>query len=234
MCGRFTLTQSAETIAEAFDLADLPPLAPRYNIAPTQPAPAVRMTGSQRQFTYLTWGLVPSWAKDPAMGARMINARAETVAEKPAFRSALKYRRCLIVADGFYEWQLPSHAADSTSKGKSRSAKQPFYFCLADRRPFAFAGLWEHWQSPDGSEIESCTLITTAANDLMQHVHDRMPVILQPQDYDLWLDPDLQSPQALQPLLVPYPSEAMTHYPVSTQVNSPRNDSPTCVEPIAV
>ncbi|MBD3882971.1 SOS response-associated peptidase [Phormidium tenue FACHB-886] len=219
MCGRFTLTQSAEAIAEHFELEESPFLAPRYNIAPTQPVAVVRAAQNDRQFTHLHWGLIPSWSKDPTMGARLINARAETVAEKPSFRSALKYRRCLIPADGFYEWQ------------RIKDKKQPYWFGLDDRQPFAFAGLWEHWQSPDGSEIESCTIITTAANALMQSIHDRMPVILEPQDYEQWLDPAVQKGDRLQSLLRPYSDEAMLTYPVSTTVNNPRNDSPDCIEP---
>ncbi|MBF2002054.1 MAG: SOS response-associated peptidase [Synechococcales cyanobacterium M58_A2018_015] len=222
MCGRFTLTQSADAIADAFDLLELPIVAPRYNIAPTQPVPVVRAEAgsAQRQFTYLYWGLIPSWAKDPSMGARMINARAETVTEKPAFRAAFKRRRCLIVADGFYEWQATGRQ------------KQPYYFCLPDRQPFALAGLWEHWQSSLGDEIESCTILTTAANDRLRPIHDRMPVILNRSQYNLWLDPQVQSADRLLPLLQPYPAEAMQHYPVSRAVNNPQNDSPDCIQPL--
>ena len=229
MCGRFTLTQSATAIADHFELDDLPLLAPRYNIAPTQPVAVVRARSSNRQaddrqFTHLVWGLIPAWAKDPAMGAKLINARAETLAEKPSFRSAFKYRRCLIPVDGFYEWQ------------RIEKKKQPYLFGLADRQPFAFAGLWEHWQSPDGSEIESCTIITTEANSLMRSIHDRMPVILQPQDYQQWLDPAVQKVDQLRSLLRPYEPasdpKALTAHPVSAKVNNPRHDSPDCIEPI--
>jgi putative SOS response-associated peptidase YedK len=164
----------------------------------------------------LRWGLIPSWAKDPAMGAKLINARAETVAEKPSFRSAFRHRRCLVVADGFYEWQ------------KQEGKKQPFYFRLQDGQPFAFAGLWESWKDPNGEVVDSCTILTTEANQLMQPIHDRMPVILASQDYDLWLDPTVQSEQ-LQNLLQPFPSEAMVSYPVSTKVNKPTNDTPELV-----
>lgn len=218
MCGRFTLSQPATAIASTFQLSTIPELAPRYNIAPTQPIATILSAGDRRQFQMLRWGLIPSWAKDLTIGAKLINARAETVAEKPAFRSAFRHRRCLVIADGFYEWQL--------QKGK----KQPFYFRLQDGQPFAFAGLWETWQAPDGEKIDSCTLLTTTANSLLRSVHDRMPVILKPEDYDRWLDPQIQKSEQLQPLLQSYSSEAMTAYPVSTKVNNPTNDSPECIE----
>jgi putative SOS response-associated peptidase YedK len=221
MCGRFSLVQSADAIADVFDLEELPVLAPRYNIAPTQPVGVIRLASQRsREFTYLNWGLIPSWAKDPKMGARLINARAETLSEKPSFRAAFKRRRCLVVADGFYEWQ------------PRERGKQPFYIQLEDHQPFGFAGLWEHWQSPDGSEIESCTIITTEANDLMRPIHDRMPVILNRSNFDAWLDPSIQSGDQLYPLLRPYAAEAMQAYPVSTAVNSPRNDTAVCLEPV--
>jgi putative SOS response-associated peptidase YedK len=222
MCGRYSQRQSAKIIAQAFQVNDVPTLEPRYNIAPTQSVPTVLQTSAStnRQFKMLHWGLIPSWAKDPKMGAKLINARAETVAEKPAFRSALRQRRCLVLADGFYEWQ----------QQEQKKQKQPFYFRLSDERPFAFAGLWEHWKGEDGKEIESCTLLTTEANELMQPIHNRMPVILDPKDYDLWLDPEVKKPELLQPLLHPYRSEEMTAYPVSTVVNKPSNDNAECIE----
>lgn len=221
MCGRFSLGQSNKAIAETFQLSDEPAVMPRYNIAPTQPAPAILATSENpRQFQPLYWGLIPSWAKDPKMGARMINARAETVADKPSFRAAFKRRRCLIVADGFYEWQ------------RTETGKQPFYFQMRSHQPFAFAGLWEYWQGADGSEITSCTILTTEANEIMRPLHDRMPVILDAQDYDLWLDPHLQAPERLQPLLQPYASDGMMSYPVSSQMNNAKFDDPSCVEPL--
>ncbi|MEW5868788.1 MAG: SOS response-associated peptidase [Chloroflexota bacterium] len=231
MCGRFTLTADPEQLRQAFPWLNLPAGAagaqPRYNIAPTQPVAVVPNDG-QRQLDYFIWGLVPSWAKEPAMGGgtgssgRMINARAETLAEKPAFRAAFRRRRCLILADGFYEWQaLPG-----------RKAKTPMYIRLKDSQPFALAGLWESWNAPDGSNLLSCTIITTQPNALLQPIHNRMPVILEPQSYDLWLDPGELPPGQLQPLLVPYPHQAMTAFPVSTQVNSPANDSPACILPV--
>ena len=224
MCGRFTLTSPGEVLAEFFELVDVPRVTPRYNIAPTQPAPVVRVDreAEARRLDLLHWGLIPSWAKDPGIGSRMINARAETVADKPAFRSALRYRRCLVAADGFYEWK----------KIEGQKRKQPYYIHMADRLPFAFAGLWEHWESADEAEIDSCTIITTEPNKLMESLHNRMPVILQPKDFDMWLDPDLQESDSLQLLLVPCPAEGMTFWPVSTVVNSPANDTPACTEPL--
>lgn len=215
MCGRFSQSKSAETIAQVFQVNNVPPLTPRYNIAPTQQIQTILQNAeqSQREFQILHWGLIPSWAKDPKMGARMINARAETVAEKPSFRAAFKQRRCLILADGFYEWQ------------QQQKKKQPFYFRMNDEHPFAFAGLWEHWKSGDGEVINSCTILTTEPNDLMRPVHNRMPVIIDPKDYDLWLDTEVKTPELLQPLLHPYSAEEMTAYPVSTKVNKPVNDS---------
>lgn len=222
MCGRFTLITPAEALAEQFQLFEIPSLAPRYNIAPTQPVAAVRRVpgDGQRELVLLRWGLVPFWAKDPGIGARMINARSETVAEKPAFRAAFRRRRCLVPADGFYEWR------------RLERGKQPFYVRLRDERPFAFAGLWERWEGPDETAIDSCTLLTTEPNDLIRPVHSRMPVILSPKDYDLWLDPGVQKAELLQPLLRPYPSEGMLAYPISTWVNKPKNDSPRCIEPL--
>jgi putative SOS response-associated peptidase YedK len=216
------LGQSGEAIASAFDLADVPRVAPRFNIAPTQPVPVVRrVEGTDRQFTDLYWGLVPFWSKDISIGARLINARAETVADKPSFRAAFKRRRCLLVADGFYEWH------------RSSAGKRPYYFHLTDHQPFGLAGLWEHWQDGAGNELESCTILTTSANDRLRPIHDRMPVILQRQDYDLWLDPEMQQTDRLQPLLCPYASEAMVSYPVSSRVNNPRNDTAECIQPVA-
>lgn len=221
MCGRFTLTQSAETIAKTFQVTN-PSLTPRYNIAPTQLVATVLIEpdDAQRQLQMLYWGLIPSWAKDKKIAARLINARAETVAEKPAFRAAFRHRRCLIVADGFYEWQ------------QQERKKQPFYFSLSDRRPFAFAGLWENWKGEDGEVIKSCTLLTTEANQLMYPIHNRMPVILAPQDYELWLDVNVQKSELLLKLLRPFLAEEMTAYPVGLQVNKPSNDSLECIQRI--
>jgi putative SOS response-associated peptidase YedK len=174
MCGRYSLTTPTEALVALFAAGPLEGFSPRYNIAPTQLVPAVRMSEGERAWAWLRWGLIPSWAKDPAIGNRMINARAETVADKPAFRAALRRRRCLLPADGFYEWE------------KRDGAKQPYHIALADRAPFAFAGLWEHWQGDEA--IESCTILTTAANRRLAPIHPRMPVILAPEHYDIWLD----------------------------------------------
>jgi len=224
MCGRFTLFAPGESIRELFQLTSAPAIAPRYNIAPTQPVAAVRQSrdSGQRELTHFNWGLIPRWAKDPSIGSRMINARSETVAEKPSFRVALKYRRCLIPTSGFYEWQ------------RVEGGKQPVFINMADSSPFAIAGLWEHWQSQDGSEIESCTLLTTSPNDLLAPVHNRMPVIVAPENFDMWLDPQLQKSDLLQHLFQPFPPEKMSYYPVSTFVNRPGNDDPRCIEPLAL
>ncbi len=222
MCGRYTLTFDPADLRDLFELDAPPPanLAPRYNIAPSQPV-AVIANGESRKLELFHWGLIPVWAKDPAIGNRLINARAETVAEKPAFRSALKKRRCLILADGFYEWQR-----------EEGQRKTPKYFQVKAGRPFAFAGLWETWTSPDKQQICSCTIITTRANELVEKIHDRMPVILPPESYALWLSPgELAAEQAL-PLLQPYPAKHMTVVSVSPLVNNPANDSPACVKPM--
>lgn len=205
-----------------FAVQEIPELRPRYNIAPTQGVPTVRLDRDRqnREMAILTWGLVPRWAKDPGIGNKLINARAETVAEKPAFRTALKYKRCLIPSDGFYEWyQLAGR-------------KQPVYIRKEDHSPFAYAGLWEYWASEDGSEIQSCTIITTEANEFMSKYHGRMPVILSPEDHELWLDTSVQESAAVARLLKPYEGGDLIAYPVPTYVNSPRNDDPQCVEPL--
>lgn len=223
MCGRFSLSVSAQTLAKFFRLSEVPSFERRYNLAPTQSVATVVVPqpGCDRQFQWMRWGLIPSWAKDRKIGNRMINARVETVAEKPAFRTALKQRRCLVLADGFYEWQ---------QQGKQ---KQPYYFQVNQGEPFAFAGLWETWQSPEDERIISCTLVTTVANDKVQPIHDRMPVILSPEAYDAWLDPSLKEPQAVLSLLVPEAVEKMNTYPVSQGVNNPSFDRPDCIQPLA-
>ncbi len=218
MCGRYTLRSSPRAIAEAFGLTYLPDLQPRYNVAPTQQVLAIQQRDGKRQGSLLHWGLIPSWADDPAIGNRMINARAESVADKPSFRSAFKKSRCLVAADGFYEWQ------------KTGKAKQPYYIRLKKDQPFAFAGLAEHWHRGEQT-IDSCAIITTAANELMAEIHDRMPVILAPDDYDAWLDPEGNEKEKLLALLRPFPAGEMTAFPTSTLVNSPRNERPACIEP---
>lgn len=217
MCGRFSLSTPGSALAEQLQLAEVPALAPRYNIAPTQEIAVVRQVNSDRILDLVRWGLIPSWATDPAIGARMINARAETVAEKPAFRAAFSRRRCLVLADGFYEWQ------------RTNGQKQPFYFHLRDNKPFAFAGLWEQWQGADGTTIDTCALLTTSANEVLRPVHERMPVILHPDDYTLWLDPAMHERDVLLSLLTPYPAGEMAGYPVSSFVNKATNDTPQCV-----
>ena len=224
MCGRFTLRTPADELARLFTDLHCPDLGlfrPRFNIAPTQNVQVVRAAAHDGGVEYATlrWGLVPSWSKS-LTGPPLINARSETVAEKSSFRTAFRRRRCLIPADGFYEWQAVTP-----------KQKQPQYITLRSGQPFAFAGLWESWQPPDGPRIESCTILTTAANDLMQQFHDRMPVILSPAEYALWLDAELTDPAALLPMLDQYPAEEMTAFPVSTLVNSVRNDSPELIVP---
>jgi putative SOS response-associated peptidase YedK len=223
VCGRYTLRAPGKLVADLFGLAGEPALTPRYNIAPTQPVPVIRVLRAnpatrERELVPLRWGLVPPWADDPAIGNRLINARAETVAGKPSFRAAFKYRRCLVPADGFYEWR------------KEGGKKQPLYVRRKDGRPFAFAGLWERWERA-GEVIESCAIITTGANDLMGEFHDRMPVILRPEDYDLWLDPVVQEPKLVEPLLKPCPGDELEAYPLSRLVNDARTEDPRCVEP---
>jgi putative SOS response-associated peptidase YedK len=220
MCGRFALTLDPAGLADAFPEFTFPGgLAPRYNIAPTQPILALPNDGSGKADLFV-WGLIPSWAKDPAIGARMINARSETLAEKPAFRAAYKYRRCLVFSNGFYEWK--------TVPGQK--AKVPHFIRLKSGEPFAFAGLWEHWGAADGSEVRSAAIITTGPNELMSPIHNRMPVILPRSVYAQWLDPSPRFPIDLQGLLRPFPAGEMEARPVSTLVNSPANDRPEILE----
>jgi len=216
------LTATPEQLAELLGLANVPDFPPRFNVAPTQQVAAVRVLtqGGDRQLELLRWGLVPFWAKDIKIGSRMINARSETVASKPAFRAAFKRRRCLVLADGFYEWR------------RTPDGKQPYYITLEHGGPFAIAGLWERWDKGEEGPVETCTLLTTTPNPLVEQVHNRMPVILEPDDYDLWLDPELQDRARLEPLLRAFPAEQMMAVPVSTLVNSPRNDRPDCQLPV--
>jgi putative SOS response-associated peptidase YedK len=222
MCGRYTLRSPARLILDTLRLeAELATLPARYNIAPSQQVLAVRLQDTKRVGSFLRWGLIPPWATYPAIGNKMINARAESVASKPSYRSAFNRRRCLIVADGFYEWK------------KIEKAKQPYFIRLKDERPFAFAGLAEHWHRGEQT-IDSCTIITTEPNELMVDFHDRMSVILSPDDYDLWLDSEFEGKEKLLSQLRPYPAELMMAYQVSTLVNSPRNESAECVEPVSL
>ncbi|OHB80267.1 MAG: hypothetical protein A2W31_16010 [Planctomycetes bacterium RBG_16_64_10] len=222
MCGRFTLRTPMPVLIEHFGLGRSPPLPPQFNIAPTQQVAVVRQPAGpgSRELAMLRWGLIPSWAKDPAIGNRMINARGETVAEKPSFRAALRHHRCLIAADGFYEWH------------RIGRSKQPYFIHRTDDGPMAFAGLWDSWRAPapQPMELETCTIITTQANELMQAIHDRMPVIVPPEQYALWLDPQVGNPAVLTPVLAPCPSHGLRADPVSTYVNSPRHDGPRCIE----
>ncbi len=221
MCGRFTLTADISTLQDSFPFVHIPEgmlsgMQPRFNIAPTQPVAVVPNDGSNR-LDFFVWGLIPSWAKDPSVGNRMINARAETLQEKPSFRNAFRRRRCLVLADGFYEWR------------QDGARKTPMYIRLASGRPFAFAGLWESWNAPDASNVLSCTIITTQPNDLMASIHNRMPVILPEAAYPLWLEAGEQDVHRFAELLKPFPSEEMQAYPVSTLVNSPKNDQPSLI-----
>jgi putative SOS response-associated peptidase YedK len=227
MCGRYSITTPVEALARLFRFGGpLRNLPPRYNVAPTQQVPIVRrqhegLTG-ERDLAEVRWGLIPFWARNAPIGARMINVRAEGVADKPAFRRAFRQRRCLVPADGFYEWQ------------KTGSSKQPWRITLKDGEPFAFAGLWERWEkAPDGVPVESCTIITAAANALVAKLHDRMPVILPAHAYPAWLGEDSALLPELRALLRPYPSEAMRAYRVSTAVNNVKNYGPECIEPAA-
>ncbi len=222
MCGRFTRKENMQLLAEQLGLKVLPPLYPRYNIAPSQLVACVRTNPEirQRECKELKWGLVPSWAKDVSIGNKLINARGETVAEKPAFRKAFKHQRCLVLADGFYEWKR---------EGKT---KQPYYIRFKDHRLFAFAGLWERWEKNETDPLESCALITTGPNTVMEPIHNRMPVILASKYYDEWLDPSLHAVERFNALLRPFPSQEMEAYPVRQIVNNPRNDQPECVMPI--
>lgn len=214
MCGRFTIRTSPQRIADLFELAVIPDLKPRYNVAPTQLIPVVRETlERERELAMLRWGLIPFWAKDPAIGSRMINARADSLADKPSFRDAYKRRRCLIVADGFYEWKTIA------------KKKYPILIHFADDRPFAFAGLWERWNGPEGP-VETATIVTTNASPALAGLHERMPVMLAREHHSAWLDAS-----AGQELLVPFQSEELTLTPVSTAVNSARFDGPECCAP---
>lgn len=209
-------------LQEAFPWADIPDdLPPRYNIAPSQPVAVIPNSGNNAVSMY-KWGLIPSWSKDPAIGDRMINARAESLAEKPSFRNAYRRRRCLILADGFYEWK----------QNPGMKSKQPIYLRLNPYRPFAFAGLWEIWNAPDGLEVRSCTIITTQPNSLIEPIHNRMPVILPPDVYSQWLAPEDRQPAQLNDLLIPYPSSEMIAFPVSRMVNSPQTDTPDLIKPV--
>lgn len=218
MCGRFALKAPAAELATLFDVSGITAGPPRYNIAPGKAILAVRQMDGSREMAALRWGLIPSWASDPAMGDRLANARAETAADRPAFRQALRSRRCLIPASGFYEWQRPR--------------KVPFYIRPRDDRPLALAGLWECWRDPDGQPLETCTILTTEANSLLQPIHERMPVIVTPADFTTWLEP--RTPlDRLRQLLRPWPEDRLIYHPVSRLVNDPCHDEARCLEAVA-
>ncbi len=220
MCGRFVLTADSNTIQQAFNLDSVPAaMQPRYNIAPTQPV-AVITNEAPKTLTFYKWGLVPSWSKDATAGARMINARSESAAEKPSFRAAFRRRRCIIPSDGYYEWP------------EQDSTKTPIYFHREGRALFGMAGLWEIWQQPDGGELRTCSILTTDANGFAQQFHHRMPVILSPDDYNLWLSPKEEPLAVLQALMKPYPGDEFRAYPVSKAVNKPVNDYASLLEPV--
>lgn len=228
MCGRFSLIANPDELAEHFEIDFEPGLEfaanwqPRFNVAPSQPVTTVYVPegSAQRAIVNRRWGLIPSWAKDPKIGSRQINARSETLAERPAFRHALQRRRCLIAADGFYEWSGPVRS------------KQPFHVALEDRKIFGFAGLWERWRDPQGLEIESCTVITAAANPVLVALHSRMPVILDPQQYTAWLDPTNQSAAQSLALLRHHRCDSLRYHPVSYRVNDVATDDSACLEPV--
>ena len=232
MCGRFTLASELNALHDTFGESDFwLAFNPRYNITPTQDVAVITNmqqdsdTGQdQRCYDFFQWGLIPSWAKDAKIGSKMINARSETLSEKPSFRAAYKRRRCLVLADGYYEWQ----------KFESEKGKQPVYIRLKSQKPFAFAGLWEEWQANwMETPLRSCTIITCPPNKTLENIHHRMPVILSQDSYDEWLTPDELTPDVLQPLLKPFSGEEMEAYPVSRYVNRPANDSPECIKPLS-
>jgi putative SOS response-associated peptidase YedK len=225
MCGRYRLSRRKQLVEEYFDsVSDEPDWAPRYNIAPTQPVPVIRQHPKEpvRELSLMRWGLIPSWAKDSSAAARMINARSETASTKPAFRDALKSRRCLIPADGFYEWM------------RMEKTKQPYCFEINNGELFAFAGLWDRWKDAGGNWIKSCSILTTTPNAVTSAVHDRMPVILDADSYDLWLDPGMTNVAAASDLLKPCDARQMRCYPVSGRINHVANDDAACSAPVKV
>ena len=223
MCGRFTLSVNSKTIQLEFPWLTLPTqeIEPKFNIAPGQPIALIPNDG-KKTLDFFTWGLIPHWAKDPKIGYKMINARSETLAEKPSFRNALKRRRCLILTNGFYEWK----------KLDGDTRKTPHYIFMKSNKLFAFGGLWEEWHSPDGSIIKSTTIITTESNDKISVLHKRMPVIIKPEDYDLWLSEEDQEYKDVNHLFEAYPEDEFLYHPVSRFVNKPANDTADCVKAI--
>jgi putative SOS response-associated peptidase YedK len=223
MCGRYRLSRRKQLVEEYFDaVSGGEEWAPRYNIAPTQLVPVIRQNPKEsvRELSLVRWGLIPSWAKDSSAAARMINARSETAAAKPAFRDALKSRRCLVPADGFYEWQ------------RTGETKQPYCFEVDDGQLFAFAGIWDRWKDASGNAVETCSILTTTPNAVTSPIHDRMPVIPDPNGYDLWLDPGMKDVSVTSELLRPYDARLMRSYPVSTRINHVANDDEECARPV--
>lgn len=218
MCGRYRLSKRKQLIEEYFETANEVDWKPRFNIAPSQNVGIIRQSSTrpEREFSQVRWGLIPSWAQDAGVGHKIINARSETVADKPAFRDSFRARRCLIPADGFYEWK------------RSKEAKQPFHFGMLDDSAFAFAGIWDSWNDGRGNSLETCSILTTAPNSLLVDVHDRMPVILEPENYELWLDPGFRDLNAVSEMLKPFNPKLMKRHPVSSRVNSPANDDSEC------
>ncbi len=230
MCGRYVLFSPAEHLTGLLGLDVCCDLAPRYNIAPSQPIPVIRRDEhGVTTLSPVTWGLVPSWVKDPADWPKPINARSESVATKPAYREAIRSRRCLVPADGFYEWKT---LEDAVGSGSSRPLKQPMLIRTTDDEPFLMAGVWETWPAPDGSRLETCAILTTTPNDLLRPIHDRMPVIVDRADQNRWLDPATQDPEQVRDLMSPLPPERFRMHPVSTRVNSPKHDGPELVAPV--
>lgn len=224
MCGRYRVSRRKQFIEEHFDASGDEDWNPRYNVAPTQPVPVIRQHPKEprRVFSLMRWGLIPSWAKDMSGSAKMINARSETAHALPAFRESMKFRRCLIPADGFYEWSRPA------------KVKQPFCFEVGEGELFAFAGLWEGWRDPGGQWVKSCSILTTTPNAVTSQVHDRMPVILSKDAYELWLDPGFTDVAVLSDLLKPYDARDMRAYPVSSRINQVANDDPACSQPVEI
>ena len=220
MCGRYTITSSPEAFRALFRYFEQPNFPPRYNVAPTQPIPIVRLQDGARHFALMRWGLLPSWVKDPKNFALLINARGESVTEKPAFRNAMKRRRCLVPADGFYEWKPVS------------GRKQPYYIRAKSGAPLAFAGLWETWEGPNGEEVDTAAIVTTSANRTLSSIHDRMPVIVPPDAFDLWLDGANVDAVTASALIQPAPEDLLEAFPVSTAVNRTANDNAKLLEPV--
>jgi putative SOS response-associated peptidase YedK len=231
MCGRYSLTSPLDDLVEVFEVSEvaLQDYRPRFNIAPTQQAPVLVLGSSGLRLGSLRWGLVPFWAEDPRIGNRMINARSESVATMPAFRESFRARRCLVPATGFYEWMASGEAEPTSRKGKPR--KDPFWIHRPDQAPFTFAGLWARWRSPEGERLHTFTILTTRANERLRTLHDRMPVVIRPEDRHTWLSPDTD-PAALVALLAPAPDTFFEAWPVSRAVNSPDVDEPICVLPL--